>query len=100
MDADGGNQTQLVPEPGMLHHSWSPDSRWLAFSRTTMGHKEDVFIVPAAGGAAVNVTDHPNDDFQPRWSDDGKLSAAASEAVHRTTVRQAVRIESSLACRV
>ncbi|MBN2566225.1 MAG: PD40 domain-containing protein, partial [Candidatus Eisenbacteria bacterium] len=78
MDPDGSDVRRIVPEPGILHAAWSPDSRWIALSRTTMGHKEDVFIVPSEGGEAVNVTDHPNDDFQPRWSDDGKRLSFAS----------------------
>ncbi len=78
MDADGGGRKELVAEPGVLHTAWSPDGLWIAFSQTTMGHKEDVFIVPASGGEPVNVTDHPNDDFQPRWSDDGKRLSFAS----------------------
>ncbi len=78
MDSDGGNRSALVEEPGILHSAWSPDGAWIAFSRTTMGHKEDIFIVPAAGGEAIDVTDHPNDDFQPQWSDDGKRLSFAS----------------------
>ncbi|MCK4410613.1 MAG: PD40 domain-containing protein, partial [Candidatus Eisenbacteria sp.] len=37
MDSGGGNRSRLVEEPGILHAAWSPDSRWIAFSRTTMG---------------------------------------------------------------
>ncbi|MBD3368436.1 MAG: hypothetical protein GF405_09750 [Candidatus Eisenbacteria bacterium] len=78
MDADGSGARRLLPDAEILHAAWSPDSRWIAFSRTTMGHKEDVFIVPADGGEAVNITLHPNDDFQPQWSDDGKRISYAS----------------------
>ncbi|MFH1502107.1 MAG: S41 family peptidase [Candidatus Eisenbacteria bacterium] len=78
MEADGGGRRRLVDEADVLHFSWSPDGVWVALSRTTMGHKEDIFIVPAGGGEAVNVTNHPNDDFQPRWSDDGKRLSYAS----------------------
>jgi len=78
MDADGGNDRLLVPEAEILHASWSPDGQWIALSRTTMGHKEDVFILPSGGGDAVNVTDHMNDDFQPLWSEDGRRLSFAS----------------------
>lgn len=78
MDPDGGARREFVGDPDILHTEWSPDSKWIAFSRTTMGHKEDVFVVPSAGGPAVNVTDHPNDDFQPQWTDDGKRLSFAS----------------------
>ncbi len=78
MAADGKDKRQRLPDADILHTDWSPDSRWLAVSRTTMGHKEDIFIVPADGGDAVNATLHPNDDFQPRWTDDGKRLSFAS----------------------
>jgi len=78
MGPDGKGKRQLLPDAEILHFDWSPDSRWIALSLTTMGHKEDVFIVPAAGGEAVNATLHPNDDFQPRWTDDGKRLTFAS----------------------
>ena len=78
MGPDGKGKRQLLPDAEILHVDWSPDSRWIAVSRTTMGHKEDVFIVPADGGEAVNATLHPNDDFQPRWTDDGKRLSFAS----------------------
>lgn len=78
MDPGGGNERLLLPDAEVLHASWSPDSRWIALSRTTMGHKEDIFVLPAAGGEAVNVTDHVNDDFQPLWTSDGRRLSFAS----------------------
>jgi tricorn protease len=78
MRPDGSRPRQIVPDSEILHVDWSPDSKWIALSRTTMGHKEDIFILPAAGGQAINVTNHPNDDFEPRWTDDGKRLSFAS----------------------
>lgn len=78
MDADGGNKRSMTEGSEVLHADWSPDSRWLAFSQTTMAHKEDIFVVPASGGEAVNISAHPNDDFQPVWSDDGRRLSFAS----------------------
>ena len=78
MKPDGTDAARLLPDAEVLHARWSPDGRWIAYSRTTMGHKEDIFIVPAGGGDDINVTLHPNDDFQPQWSDDGKRLSYAS----------------------
>lgn len=78
MDADGGGQRQRLPDADILHMDWSPDSRWIALSRTNLGHKEDIYILEADGGEPINVTLHPNDDFQPRWTDDGKRLTFAS----------------------
>ncbi len=78
MDADGGNQHERLPDADILHMDWSPDSEWIALSRTNLGHKEDIYILKAGGGEPVNVTLHPNDDFQPRWTEDGKRMTFAS----------------------
>jgi len=56
-----------------------PDSRFVAYSITTLGHAEDIFIYEIAGGGEpVNVSNHPNDDFHPLWSGDGKRLSWAS----------------------
>ncbi len=79
MDPDGRHQKLLLDEPEILHCSWSPDSRYIAYSVTTLGYAEDIFILSARGeGTPVNVSNHPNDDFHPLWSGDGKRLSWAS----------------------
>jgi tricorn protease len=78
MDPEGGSQTRILPDAEILHAAWSPDSKWIALSRTTMGHKEDIFLVNVETGEATNISNHPNDDFQPRWTEDGKRLTFAS----------------------
>ena len=57
---------------------WAPTSDWLAFSRVDEEFNSDVFIVPAAGGEAVNVSQHPASDYRPVWSGDGSKLAFES----------------------
>lgn len=79
MDREARHSTKLCPENDVLWIDWSPDSKWIAFSRTTLGWREDVFIVPADGSKdPVNISNHPNDDYKPMWSADGKRIAFAS----------------------
>lgn len=79
MDPDGRNPKLLLDEPEILHFSWSPDSRYLAYSITTLGYAEDIFILDRRGdGKSVNVSNHPNDDFHPLWTGDGKRLSWAS----------------------
>jgi dipeptidyl aminopeptidase/acylaminoacyl peptidase len=60
---------------------WSPDGARIAFvsDRTGKeydgGHDKDVFVIAAAGGAPVKISDHEFEDDQPRWSPDGKQIA-------------------------
>ncbi len=70
--ADGSEPRVLFEHWGGVSFAWSPDSKWLAFSREDQWHNSEVYIVPAAGGVAVNVSQHPQDDTFPVWSPDGR----------------------------
>ncbi|UCF70536.1 MAG: PD40 domain-containing protein [candidate division WOR-3 bacterium] len=79
MDKDSNNNRKLCTENDVLWLNWAPDSRWLTFSRTALGWREDVFIVDAdCKEEPVNISNHPNDDYMPMWSQDGKRIAFAS----------------------
>jgi dipeptidyl aminopeptidase/acylaminoacyl peptidase len=52
---------------------WSPDSRWIALAthahRDSWIEKSDLYVIPAAGGAAANLTASFDEDAdQPCWN--------------------------------
>jgi len=57
--------------------AWSPDGRSLAFVSWCDGNQE-VYTVPAGGGAATNLTQSAAREFQPTWSPDGTRIALVS----------------------
>lgn len=71
-DADGRTERELFTTWADLHFRWSPDSRWIAFSYQDAHGNSEVWIIPAAGGTPVNVSQHPDLDFDPVWSPDGR----------------------------
>ena len=73
-----GHDTVICDTPDIIHHSWSPDGRWLAFSVPVLAHREEIYIVPSDGGEPHNISRHPNDDFQPFWPSDGRRILYAS----------------------
>jgi len=101
MDGDGDDNRMLYSHWGTLNYTFSPDARWIAYSRQDDDYNVDVFIAavnpddpdlgecpldgwqpfPGHGGAVglvpswqdgeVNITRHPDDDWMPFWSPDG-----------------------------
>src|SRR5262245_14112730 len=54
-----------------IYPRFSPDGRWIAFSSNRYGNN-DVFIIPAAGGAPTRLTYHTGNDEVVGWSRDSK----------------------------
>jgi tricorn protease len=52
--------------------AWSPDGKWLAFSKPDVSRSSDVYLVPAAGGEAIKVTFDSLDEMIPQFSADAK----------------------------
>ena len=61
----------------------SPDGKWVAYTITRYSKDKnagnsDIWIVPAAGGKARQLTQSDKRDNNPRWSPDGKRLALIS----------------------
>jgi Tol biopolymer transport system component len=73
MDADGSDQRQLTTDGAFNGYpAWSPDGKKIAYTATGTGGIADIFVIPAKGGAATQVTttdDHSEAD--PAYSPDG-----------------------------
>lgn len=73
MPAEGGESRTLVRDPNMADLAWSPDSRWLAYTRGkshSAGTLADIFIINTADAKPVNVTRYPVINSDPVWSGD------------------------------
>ncbi len=60
--------------------TWSPDSKWLAYSLDDLNFNSEVYIHAADNSQGpVNVSMHPKGDYQPFWSPDGSKLGFLSE---------------------
>lgn len=57
----------VAPDGEYGGYSWSPDGRWLAFSRQDERGYSDIHLVASVGGTAVNVTRSAGVLSDPRW---------------------------------
>lgn len=73
-ELESGEQRTLVEGwDSFLHWRWSPDSRYIAYSQNDLDFSANIFVVPVDGSAEpVNITRHPRNDLNPRWSADGR----------------------------
>jgi len=86
---DGGVARDLTPGEfdvppfslgGQDQYTFSPDSKEVAYTCNTdeaeaLSTNSDLFLVPAAGGAAKRITANPGNDSTPIYSPDGKYIA-------------------------
>lgn len=70
--AEGGVVRQIVQGPFIGDFRWSPDSRWIAFTKRDAANTTDIWVVPEAGGTAVNITRYAGLNTSPQWTADGK----------------------------
>ncbi len=60
--------------------TWSPDSKWLAFSTNDLYFNDEIYIQAADNNSkAVNVSMHPRTERSPFWSADGSKLGFLSE---------------------
>lgn len=85
VSSDGGDPIKITSSPGTdVFPSWSPDSRWIVFSRqqrksadeTT--YQTDLFVVSAEGGEPRQLTFSPDEvERTSTWAPDGQRIAYA-----------------------
>lgn len=84
IDLDSGKVTKVFSESrygpsNTMHHAWSPDSRWLAYTRLTLSYLQQVCLYSLAENRSYPITDGLADVAEAVWDASGKyLYLAAS----------------------
>lgn len=75
MNADGTDVLKLTDDFSVSNSkpSWSPDGRWIAFTRGDL--RSDIYRINVDGANLQNLTNHPTFDASPTWSPDGRQIA-------------------------
>ncbi|MDX2000619.1 MAG: PDZ domain-containing protein [Thermoanaerobaculia bacterium] len=87
LDLASGSVTRVTSERlygpvDTLFHAWSPDSRWIAYTRVTQTYFQEVWLYSLADGQSHALTDGLADVSEPVWDAGGKYLyfAAATDA--------------------
>ena len=71
--ADGQSKELSTSRYGQLGApAWSPDGKWIAYSKPDVSRTTDIYLVPAAGGEEQKVTFDSFSEASPRFSPDGR----------------------------
>jgi tricorn protease len=57
---------------GIQDYVWSPDGRWIAFSKMEASLYEAIFVYSMTTGETHRITDHIYQDWSPAFSPDGR----------------------------
>jgi tricorn protease len=56
----------------IMEYAWSPDSKWLAYTKPEDGRFGSIFIYNVESGDRTRVTDRFTNDGEPVWDPDGR----------------------------
>ncbi len=72
MNPDGTDQKIVVKDKQVIDYEYTSDGKWLAYARVDGSFASEVYVMPAAGGEAKNVTHYATYNSDISWSRDGK----------------------------
>ncbi|MER3415228.1 MAG: MdsD protein [Gemmataceae bacterium] len=79
MKPDGSDLRAVVNDPQVIEYEWSPDSRWLVYSRMDQYFASELYLVPVQGGEASNITRYATRNFSMSFTADGRLLTFVSQ---------------------
>ncbi len=71
VSSDGGEPYQYIGEAGGSSFQFSPDGRYLSFTRP-VDKKQQLFLMRTAGGEAIQLTEHESSVGSYKWSQDSR----------------------------
>ncbi|MEN9358514.1 MAG: Tricorn protease protein [Verrucomicrobiota bacterium] len=72
LDLQNGKSEALISCWEKPDYDLSPDGKWIAWAVRDADYNSEIWIAPLDGSRdPLNISRHPRDDFNPRWSPDG-----------------------------
>jgi eukaryotic-like serine/threonine-protein kinase len=77
-DIDSGHRTRLTTQGVDSLPAFSPDGKWVAFRRELTGYAQELFVMPASGGQARQLTSDARPIEGITWTADSREIVFAS----------------------
>jgi Tol biopolymer transport system component len=77
-DIDSGHRTRLTTQGVDSLPEFSPDGKWVAFRRELTGYAQELFVMPASGGQARQLTSDARQIEGITWTADSREIVFAS----------------------
>ena len=85
MNPDGTDAKVVVGEQAVGDFDWSPDGKHFVYARADGHFASELYVAPAAGGKAVNVTRYATSNGDVSWSNKGgKIAFLSTRGGNRT----------------
>lgn len=76
MDANGTDARRVFKNWSPPQYDWSPDGKWIVYAVSDNDFNRDIWLRPIDGSRKpFNLSRHPDNEFSPRWSPDGRKIA-------------------------
>lgn len=83
MNLEGTEQKAVVSSSMITEYTWSPDGKWIVYSKRDGSFASELFVIPANGptmdNPPRNITRYATSNYSPSWSTDGRRIAFVSE---------------------
>ncbi len=84
-DLASGKEQTVIKGWSTPDFTWSPDGKWMAYSVEDEEFNEDVYLHHLESGRRYNISKHPDNDYAPQWSADGRRLAFISRRIANNT---------------
>lgn len=96
INTDGKDAKRIIESWNTPDFDFSPDGKWIVYSSSDNNFNRDIYILPLDGSRQpFNLSSHPDNDYQPVWSPDGKTIAFTGRRVGAETDLYYVQLHKS-----